>query len=111
MPSRLRFHLDHHVKRSVAVGLRQRGVDATIAHEVGLAQADDLDHIAYALREGRVIVTHDADYTRHHAAGVQHAGILFCYQGKYSSGNLVQLLFLYHAVMTDDEMSGVLEYL
>lgn len=111
MPSRLRLHLDEHVKRAVAIGLRQRGVDLTTAQEVGLAGADDLEHIGFALGAGSVIATHDADFTRHHAAGVRHAGIVFCHQQKYSVGELVHLLFLYHATMTDDEMVGVLEYL
>jgi predicted nuclease of predicted toxin-antitoxin system len=78
MPTSLRFHLDEHVSPAVAEGLRRRGIDVTLTHEVGLSGADDAEHIAFALQENRVIVTHDRDFPRWHSAGVKHAGIVYC---------------------------------
>jgi hypothetical protein len=111
MPTQVRFHLDEHVPPAVAEGLRRRGIDVTVAQEVGLGGADDPDHIAFALREKRVIVTHDRDFPRWHARGAQHAGIAYCYQQKYSIGELVRALLLLRDCLSAEEMEGTLEYL
>jgi predicted nuclease of predicted toxin-antitoxin system len=94
MQTSLPFHLDEHVPSAVAEGLRRRGIDVTLTHELGLSGADDSVHIAFALQEERVIVTHDRDFPRWHARGVKHAGIAYCYQQKYSIGELVRALLL-----------------
>lgn len=73
----IRFHLDQHVANAVAHGLRLRGVDVTTTHEAELQDADDLALIAYAHAEGRVTFTQDADFLRHHSAGVTHMRALF----------------------------------
>jgi hypothetical protein len=56
-------------------------------------------------------VTHDDDFTRIHAQGIEHAGICYCPKDKHSIGDLVRLLILVHEVFTEDEMRGHLEYL
>jgi hypothetical protein len=38
---------------------------------------------------GRILVTHDADFLRFDAAGLPHAGIAYCAQGKRTIGYLV----------------------
>lgn len=57
------------------------------------------------------MVTHDHHFPQLHAAGVEHAGIVYCYQQKYSVGEMVRLLLLIRDRLTADEMMGVLEYL
>jgi predicted nuclease of predicted toxin-antitoxin system len=78
----IRFHLDEHISPAIAAGLRQRGIDVTTTIEAGLAGADDSAHIAFAMADGRVIVTHDEDYLVHHAQGTVHAGVAYCHQAK-----------------------------
>jgi predicted nuclease of predicted toxin-antitoxin system len=80
--ARIRFHLDEHVHPAIAVGLQARGVDVTTAQNAGLGGASDREQVAQALIEGRTIVTHDRDYLRLHAEGVDHAGIAYCHQQK-----------------------------
>lgn len=111
MPTPIRFHLDEHVAPAVAEGLRRRGIDVTETHEVGLSGADDPAHLAFALRVKRVIVTHDRDFPRWHTQGVAHAGIAYCYQQKYSIGELVRALLLVRDCLSAEEMEGTLEYL
>ena len=53
----IRFHLDENVNPAIAVGLRKRGIDVTTSQEVGLLGVSDLEQLAYARREGRVILT------------------------------------------------------
>ena len=111
MATQIRFHLDEHVAPAIATGLGRRGIDVTTAAGAGFIGADDLDHIAFALREQRVIITHDRDFPRHHANGIRHAGIAYCHQAKYSIGELIGALLVLHGCMSAEEMDGVLEFL
>jgi predicted nuclease of predicted toxin-antitoxin system len=54
-----KFHLDEQVSNALAAALRQHGYDATTAPGADLLEAEDELHIEHALREGRIIVTHD----------------------------------------------------
>jgi hypothetical protein len=106
----IRFHLDEHVHPGIAVGLRSRGIDTTTPADVDLAGADDEKHLAYALSEQRVVVTHDSDFLRLHAVGSAHAGIAYCHQDKYPIGFILQMLLLLPACESSEEMQGRVEY-
>lgn len=54
MSDRVRFHLDEHMAKAIATGLRQRGIDVTTTAKAGLLGAGDEEQLAYARREGRV---------------------------------------------------------
>jgi hypothetical protein len=58
-----------------------------------------------------VIVTHDHDFLRLHAANTAHSGIAYCHQNKYSIGELLSLLLFMDACYTTDDMVGRVEYL
>lgn len=108
----IRFHLDEHIHPGIAVGLRSRGIDVTTTAEAELVEASDAGHIEFALAEPeRVIVTHDADFLRHHSDGISHAGIAYCHQEKYSIGELLRMLILLHACYAEDDMQGRVEFL
>ena len=94
MPRTIRFHLDEHCDPAIASGLRLHGVDVTTTPEAGLLHAQDEDHIAYGVASGRVIFTQDRDYLRHHAAGMEHRGIAFCYQNSRTIGQIIASLLL-----------------
>jgi predicted nuclease of predicted toxin-antitoxin system len=106
----IRFHLDQHVANAVALCLRLRGIDVSTTHDVGLQDAEDLDHIAYALGERRVIFTQDDDFLRHHRAGVPHAGIVYSEQGSQSIGEIVRFLKLMNDCLDAEDMIGEVEY-
>jgi predicted nuclease of predicted toxin-antitoxin system len=110
MPNEVRFHLDEHVPTAVANGLRRRGIDVTTTSEAGLAGADDVDHIAFALTNHRVIYTNDEDYVALHDQGTTHAGIVFCHQGTRSIGEVIRFLALLHACLSAEEMEGTVEF-
>jgi predicted nuclease of predicted toxin-antitoxin system len=109
----IRFHLDQHVAGAVAHGLRQYGVDVTTTLQAGLQDADDADHLAFALAEGRVFVTHDSDFIERHNKGEQHAGICYCPQTKYQrrASALLQAVYLVYACLSAKEMHDHVEYL
>jgi uncharacterized protein with PIN domain len=109
----IKYHLDQHVANAVAHGLRQLGIDVTTTHEVGLQDAGDADHIAYASGNGRVIITHDSGFLRRHATGEHHAGIGYAPQTKYrrNPGGLIRAAHDLFIRKSADEMVGGLEYL
>jgi hypothetical protein len=111
MTAMIRFHFDEHIATAVALGLRRRGVDVTTAADAELSGAEDEEHVAFAVSEGRVIVTHDDDFLVLHSRGVQHAGIAYCAQGSRSVGGLLRSLLLLHECLTPEEMRDRLEFL
>jgi len=107
----VKFYTDEHVADAVAQGLRHRGFDVTTSVEAGLLSASDEEQLAYALRESRVMVSHDSDMLRLAAAGVEHAGIAYCYVQKYKIGHLLSRLLLLAARVPPDQMKGRVEFL
>ena len=85
MVNSIRFHLDEHVDPDIARALRQYGIDVSTTVEAGLRTAADPDQLAFVQREGRVLVTHDADFLRLAAQGVNHPGIAYCHKACESS--------------------------
>ncbi len=94
MARTIRFHLDEHCPIALAEALRRREIDVTTTSEAGLLGSTDEDHIAHALKEGRVIFTQDADFLRLAADGVEHAGIAYCHPEHRSLGDTLRLLIL-----------------
>jgi hypothetical protein len=107
----IRYHLDESVANAVAHGLRYRGVDVTTAKDVGLIGATDVQHIAFALPEVRVVVSHDSDFLRLDHEGVAHAGIAYCAPRQRTVGQIVNRLTDLWRTRTAEEMSGKLEFL
>ena len=106
----IRYHLDEHVDRAVAEGLRQRGVDVTTTVEAGLAGASDENQLAFAAAHGRVFVTRDRHLLVLDSEGVAHAGIAFWHSKRRNVGQLVLDLVLLWRAATAEEMHGRVEY-
>jgi predicted nuclease of predicted toxin-antitoxin system len=111
MAGRIRFHLDEQVDVAIARALRRYGVDVTTTVEAGLRTADDVEQLAYARRERRVLVTQDADFLRLAAAGSQHAGIAFCPSTGRPVGDVIRSLLLIHELLRSEEIENRVEYL
>jgi len=111
MTRALRFHLDEVCDPRIAAGLRQRGVDVSTTAEAKLFGAPDEEHLAYGRMQWRVIVTHDADSLRLHAAGIMHAGIVYSPQQARPLGELIRLLVLIWELLEPGEMQNHVEYL
>lgn len=107
----IRFHLDENVDRAVALGLRSRGIDVSTTVDANLIAAEDEKHLEFALGEERVVVTHDPDFLRLHASGVEHCGIAFCANQSRSVSELISGLVLIHDCCEPSEMRGQVEYL
>ncbi len=64
----------------------------------------DEAHLAYAWSQARVILTHDTDFLRLHAAGARHARIVYCPPQSRSLGELIRLLVLIWELLEPGEM-------
>jgi hypothetical protein len=107
----IRFHLDESVRRAVAEGLRKRGIDATTASDAGLLGASDAEHVEFASRENRILVTHDDDFLRLHHDGREHTGIAYCHQQARSIGEIVLKLTWLWRTQTAEELRGTVQFL
>jgi hypothetical protein len=77
----VRIYLDENLSPTIAAILRETGVDAVAAYEVGNIQRDDRAQLAYANKERRAIVTANiGDYVELGreavATNAAHAGII-----------------------------------
>jgi predicted nuclease of predicted toxin-antitoxin system len=111
MLGRIRFHLDENVDPDVARALRRYGIDVTTTAGAGLHAASDSLQLDHARAEGRVLVTHDADFLRMSASGANHAGVVYGHRDSLSTGEIIRMLLLIYEVMSLEEMSGRVEFL
>ncbi len=107
----IRFHLDEHIDPGVALGLRLRGVDVTTSADRTLLGAEDVEQLAFARRETRVLVTQDEDFLAIHTSGMPHAGIAYNHQQSKSIGEFIRGLMLIHQCLTAEEMTNQVEFL
>ena len=72
---------DEHVKSGIVEGLRRRGVDVVTVQELELNETDDKVLLTEATRQGRLMLSCDADFLAiHHEwlrTGRPHAGIVY----------------------------------
>ncbi len=109
MARTVRFHLDENCSNAIARGLRLRGIEVTTSPESGLIAASDEEQLAYASREGRIIVTQDKHFLRF--KGVQHAGIAYSKKGARSVGEIIDILVLLWEIYEPEQMVDRIEYL
>ena len=110
MAGEIKFYMDEHVPSAVTKGLRLRGVDVLTAQEAGMLEADDADHMALAIDQGRVVFTQDADFLRLQAEGMDHAGIVYVHQ-QTPIGYIVRGLMLIYQVLGPKDMRNHVEFL
>jgi hypothetical protein len=85
-------------------------VDVSTVAEAGLIGVSDEEQLAHAVAEWRVLVSHDTDFLRLHAAGIQHAGIAYGPQD-LAVGDMIRSLMLIAEVLDADDMIDHVEFL
>ena len=91
------FYTDECVAKAVVRGLQQRGVDVLTVPEAGMLGATDERQ-------------QDDDFLRLHAAGAEHAGIVYASQQMFI-GDIISGLMLIYQVLDAADMVGHVEYL
>lgn len=108
MPQTIKFHLDENVNPAIAKGLRIRGINVTTTPEVGLIEANDEEQVKFAKTEGRIVFTHDDDLLR---MKIDHAGIVYCGQGRRTIGEIIQWLILMWETLDPEDMENKIEFI
>jgi len=103
--------MDQNFLGPVSRALARHGIDVLTAQEADRCGLPDLEQLAFATGEGRVMVTFDPDFVALHQSGVEHGGIAWCPERKYSIGELIQAMLLLHGVMDSEAMRNHLEVL
>jgi predicted nuclease of predicted toxin-antitoxin system len=107
----IRFYADQHYPAPVTSGLLRRGIDVTTAQEMGLCGETDYDQLAFAMSQGRVMLTFDSDFLNLHRSGLKHAGIVWCPATKHSIGELIRKIVILHSARSAEDMVNRVEYL
>ena len=109
--TKIRFYLDENVENQVAKGLRTRQIDVLTTAEANHIGWKDVQHLAFALAEKRVIVTQDSDFLKLHAQGQQHAGIIYYNVQIHPFKQILRRLLLIHEILKPEAMENHIEYL
>jgi len=109
--NRIRFHLDENVNPIIAQALRQYGIDVTTSTEARVLSKNDEEQLEFALKENRVLVTHDNDFLRMAGQSSEHPGIAYCHLEARSIGEIIRALQLIYEVLLPHEIFGHIEYL
>lgn len=78
--------------------------------EIGMRGKSDADQLAFAMADARVMITRDKDYLRLHAAGAEHAGIVFT-QAETGIGAIIRGLALIYQVLDAEDMRQHVEFI
>ena len=113
----LRLYLDEDASaRSLARGLRVRGIDVLTAVEAGQLAANDPGQLTFAAQEGRTIYTYNvAHFHVLHALwisqGRTHAGIILAAQSQFTIGEQLRCALKLVAALSAHEMQNRIEFL
>ena len=108
--AKIKFYTDEHICKAIAKGLRSRGIDAISCVETSMRTASDEEHLAFATREKRVLVTYDSDFIKLHASGVQHSGIAFSHR-PLPVGDMISILLLMYEVLDAEDIENQIEFI
>jgi predicted nuclease of predicted toxin-antitoxin system len=104
--SKLRFYTDTHVDKQVAIQLRLQGIEVVRCQEIGMANAEDENHLIYAVENGFALITKDADFRDLHYHWLNeeksHCGIFYCSDRRISAvGHIVSACTTYYQLLMD----------
>jgi predicted nuclease of predicted toxin-antitoxin system len=110
----LKLYLNENLSWRIAKSLREYGYDVISSHEAEMDQADDPTQFAFAVKQGRAVVTNnfrdfvalDEEYT---AKGKSHYGIIFTV--KYSLPLLIRCLRTVVESVSQEHMMNQIRWL
>jgi hypothetical protein len=110
MTANIKFLMDAQVPLAITRGLRTRGVEVVTVQEVGLAEAADIQILAWAGEQGYVLFTQDSDFLALHHQGLSHHGLVYGHQ-QMPIGQVVRGLMLIYEVLAAAEIQSRVEFL
>lgn len=111
----LAFYMDVQVNKSIADGLKLRGIDVLRAQDDGQGETPDPELLDRASELNRVLVTFDADFLieaqRRQYAGRDFFGIVFSRQTQVVTGQWIADLELLAICLEPDDVRNLVTYL
>ena len=111
----VKLYLDVHVKRAVADGLQQRGVDVLTAQQDGMAGLTDSDLLNRATSLDRVFFSQDDDLLREASERQQNSvpfgGVVYAHQLAITVGQTIRDLELLAQVYEPKDIANRVKYL
>jgi predicted nuclease of predicted toxin-antitoxin system len=103
----VKFYLDEMIARPVASQLQRRGIDVLTAVDAGMVYKDDLEHLAFATEQGRVLVTFDRKFAGVTSQTSAHAGLIcLTVEQQNDIGAMVRVLAEFAELMTGEDATG-----
>lgn len=100
----MKLLIDMPVSPSLARWLEREGHNAVHVAYIGLSRSSDEEIMAYARREGRIIVTADLNYPRLLAlTGSSDPGLILFRGGSYQEGEMLELMKRVLAAISPEE--------
>ncbi len=96
---------------AIAEQLARNNIDAITVRDLDELGDEDSNHLQRATELGRVLCTHDADFLRLNAQGVEHAGIAYVPQYQTNIGAIVKGLRDLHQTISAETMQGQVKFL
>ena len=111
----LAFYMDHHVERSITIGLRLRGVDVLTAYEDGGDRLEDADLLDRTTNLRRVLFTRDEDFlveaAQRQMQGTFFYGVIYAHKVRVSIGKCINDLAILAKSGVPDDVVNQLKYL
>jgi hypothetical protein len=111
---KIKVYSDEDVYGKLAEELRQRGIDAIGAVELGRLEIEDLDHLAFAVSQERAVLTFNRVHyeqlaVQYFLENREHWGIIISPQ--YRLGELLRRALALTTIFTAEEFRNQLYYL
>jgi predicted nuclease of predicted toxin-antitoxin system len=111
----IRYLLDEHLPKALAIGLRLRGIEVFMAYTEGVAGFSDTDLLRYATAQNMVLVSQDDDLLVIAAdwqiKAIAFSGVIYSHQRQLSIGELVHDLELVANTLEPEELENTVLYL
>ena len=107
--------MDHHVRRAITIGLRERGVDVLTAYDDDHHEAPDPELLDRGSALGRLLFSQDDDLlgeaTHRQQAGIPFMGIVYGHQRRVSVGQCISDLEVIAKAGVPEELANEVIYL
>lgn len=111
----LALYMDHHVSKTITLGLRLRGVDVLTAYEDGAEELADDRLLSRATELGRVLFSQDEDLLiealHRQQMGIQFRGIIYAHQARVAIGRCIQDLEVLAQAGEPEDLMNQVQYL
>ena len=113
--ARIKIYTNESVNVAIPEGLRRRGIEAWSAKDAGNLGLTDEAQLAYAVRQGATIFTHDDDFfqlaVQWIKEGRSHCGVIYAHQQEVTIGECISKIRFIVDLLAPQDMKDHIEFL